>query len=280
MSNAVTIRCRSVRASPAQKAVLMCLADYCHDDGKDWHGIAALMVWTCLGRRTVIDALQALEARGLIHIGRTRGKSNMKVLQMGQIEAQADAEDMASQCGNHTSADAAPVQEPHDTSADAARPPVQMPHQPVRLPHPKHQQASEKHQEAKARKRIATLEVQPDSVLPEWFPRVAWRSFVEARADMRKPMSLNAQEIAMKKLAKFRSDGHDVEAILEASVMNGWQGLFAPNEARQLPTSISSDTAPAWAIAAGFKNRFDAENEGCTERNSTSFKNGKTKELT
>lgn len=272
MSNAVTIICRPVRASPAQKAVLMCLADYCHDDGKDWHSAAAIMNWTCLGRRTVIDALQALEARGLIVIERTRGLSNRTVLQIDRIKDQADSS--SNQCASRTSAAAAPVRDLHDTSAAAAHPPVQLPHQPVQLPHPKHQEASEKHQEAKTRKRVATLDALPDEALPEWMPVVAWRSFVQARAGMRKPMSLNAQEIAIKQLAKFRSDGHDVEAILESSVMNGWQGLFAPNQARQAPQP-SSNTKPAWALTAGFSNRFDAENAGCTEHNASQFQAGK-----
>jgi hypothetical protein len=32
---------------------------------------------------------------------------------------------------------------------------------------------------------------------------------------------------------------------------------------------------PPWALAAGFNNRFDAENEGCTERNARHFHAGK-----
>jgi hypothetical protein len=35
---------------------------------------------------------------------------------------------------------------------------------------------------------------------------------------------------------------------------------------------------PQWAIAAGFKNQFEAENAGCTERNHKSFQNGKKRE--
>jgi hypothetical protein len=268
MSNPVTMICRPVRASPAQKAVLMCLADYCHHDGRDWHSIDAIMVWTCLGRRTVIDALQALEARGLILIERTRGQRNRTGLQIDRIKAQAQADDLAYRCGSRTGAAAAPVREPHDTSAAAAPPPVQQ-------PHPKHQEASEKHQEAKTRGRVETLEVMPDDELPEWLPVAAWRCYVEARAGMRKPMGLNAQKIAIKRLAKFRSGGHDVEAILETSVMNDWQGLFAPDQARPAPASTSSETKPAWALAAGFSNRFDAENEGCNERNAELFRDGK-----
>lgn len=275
MSNLFTIACRPVRLPPTQKAVLMCLADHCHDDGRDWHSAAAIMVWTCLGRRTVIDALQALEARGLIQIERTRGQRNRTSLQIERIEGQTDAADQPNQCSSRTRAGAAPVHEPHGTCAGAALPPVQEPHYPVQEPHPKHQEAIEKHQKAKTRKRVAAVEVLPDSALPEWLPIAAWRSFVDARALMRKPMSLNAQEIAVKRLTKFRAAGHDVEAILESSVMNGWQGLFAPSESRHAAASVNSDDKPAWALRAGFKTRFDAENDGCNERNAGQFRAGK-----
>lgn len=36
---------------------------------------------------------------------------------------------------------------------------------------------------------------------------------------------------------------------------------------------------PAWALAAGFTNRFDAENAGCNKRNATSFNSGNQKEF-
>jgi hypothetical protein len=253
----------------------MCLADYCQADGRDWHGIAAIMGWTCLGRRTVIDALRQLEARGLIHIERTRGKSNKTTLQLDQIEAQAVAEHLGKPRRSRTSAEAAPVRETHETSALAAPLPVHQPPPPVQPLHPKHQEATQKHQEAKPRRRVAPLEMLPAIDLPEWLPAVAWRSYLGARASMRKPMGRDAQEIALKKLAHFRSEGHDVEAILEASVMNGWKGLFAPKEARQASASVGSDDMPAWALKAGFKNRFDAENEGCNERNAGEFHHGK-----
>lgn len=39
-----------------------------------------------------------------------------------------------------------------------------------------------------------------------------------------------------------------------------------------------ANPAPSWATAAGFKNRFEAENAGCTERNHKQFANGQKKE--
>jgi hypothetical protein len=39
--------------------------------------------------------------------------------------------------------------------------------------------------------------------------------------------------------------------------------------------SLLDDAKPAWAIEAGFKTRFEAENEGCSAKNFKSFANGK-----
>lgn len=40
------------------------------------------------------------------------------------------------------------------------------------------------------------------------------------------------------------------------------------------PTSAADDLRPAWALRAGFPNRFEAENAGCFERNHHTFADG------
>lgn len=44
------------------------------------------------------------------------------------------------------------------------------------------------------------------------------------------------------------------------------------------PLSMLGDANPSWVTSAGFKNRFEAENAGCTERNHAQFANGKKRE--
>jgi hypothetical protein len=97
MSNAVTTLCRPIALPATQKAVLMALADFCHDDGSDWHGVTALMAWTCLGKTTVIDALKGLEARGLVRIERRFGATSKTFLQLDHLAA-----DPANQCATRT----------------------------------------------------------------------------------------------------------------------------------------------------------------------------------
>ena len=157
MSNVVTLLCRPLRLPPMQKAVLMCLADYCHDDGKDWHSIAALMAWTCLSRTTVIDALKGLEGRRLLTVERVSGRNNTTFLQLDRIKAEAGQQPAQAddQNATRTGTPAAPVREADHPRTPGLPPPVRVADRPVRVADPKHQEASHeatvKHQGLKPR---------------------------------------------------------------------------------------------------------------------------------
>lgn len=226
MSNAVTRVCWRLCLPPTQKAVLMCLADFCHDDGKDWHSIASMVEWTCLGKRTVIEALQRLERSGLIVIERRRGGRNLTALQIKKL-----AELGADQCATRTSAPAAPVHQPHVTSAPAAPPPVQEPHKPVREPHPNHGEPPVTHQEPPEReqRRSGKAAKRP---LPDGFgvsPRVeAWAM---QHGHGRLPEHLEAFKL------KCQANGYayaDWDAAFMTAIRDDWAGLG------------KVDTEPAW----------------------------------
>lgn len=72
----------------------------------------------------------------------------------------------------------------------------------------------------------------PRFALPDWIPVDAWAAYEETRRRLRKPMTDRARELAIAKLDEIRGKGHDVRAVIEASVMNGWTGLFEPKPAR------------------------------------------------
>ena len=67
-------------------------------------------------------------------------------------------------------------------------------------------------------------------VLPDWLPKSVWNDFVNHRKKIKKPMSERAQELAIASLDAFRKNGHDPTAIVNASIINGWQGLFEPKK--------------------------------------------------
>ena len=55
-------------------------------------------------------------------------------------------------------------------------------------------------------------------------------------------------------------------------------GKFAGQQASQSNPMPDTDVKPAWALRAGFSNRYEAENAGCFEHNADAFSNGTRKE--
>lgn len=62
------------------------------------------------------------------------------------------------------------------------------------------------------------------------FPDSLWEDFLSVRKKIKKPASDLAQVLLLKDLATFKAQGHDPKKVLENSIKNNWQGLFAPKE--------------------------------------------------
>lgn len=69
-----------------------------------------------------------------------------------------------------------------------------------------------------------------DDFLPDCIPVQEWELYKKHRG---KKFTKRAQELAIKKLEYWNSEGHDIRIILENSVMNGWSGLFPPKDDKQ-----------------------------------------------
>lgn len=77
--------------------------------------------------------------------------------------------------------------------------------------------------------------------LPDWLDATAFGSWMSLRpAKARTPA---AQQAAIAKLEKFRSAGHDANAIVQESLANGWQGIFAPDGRRGRTSVAESNRA-------------------------------------
>lgn len=66
--------------------------------------------------------------------------------------------------------------------------------------------------------------------IPDWIPAEDWQNYCAMRSKIRKPMTSRAIELAITKLAELKAEGHDPAKILQNSVFNSYQGLFAPNQ--------------------------------------------------
>lgn len=67
--------------------------------------------------------------------------------------------------------------------------------------------------------------------LPDWMPLEAWHAFLDMRKKIKKPATDYAQQLLVKKMAAFYANDLDPGVILNQSIMNGWQDLYAPKDA-------------------------------------------------
>lgn len=59
--------------------------------------------------------------------------------------------------------------------------------------------------------------------IPEWVPIKVWNDFCKHRGSK---FTLNAQNLLIDKLDRFRQDGEDPSDVLKQSIMSGWSGIF------------------------------------------------------
>lgn len=79
----------------------------------------------------------------------------------------------------------------------------------------------------KARKRAPGFD--PSGIaLPDWLDRGDWGRWCADRATRKKPITEAAAALQIAKLATFMAQGHKPKDVIETSIANGWQGLFAP----------------------------------------------------
>jgi hypothetical protein len=79
-------------------------------------------------------------------------------------------------------------------------------------------------------KRAASFD--PSSVeLPECVSAEDWARWCADRSKRRKPVTPEAAKLQLAKLVAFMADGHLPKDVIDNSIANGYQGLFAPKAA-------------------------------------------------
>lgn len=146
MSTIIMAACWPLQSmSPAQKAVLISLADQASDDGVCWPAVGTIAKRTCLSERAVQDALAWLQSVGLVfrtYRANTSTSYTISPARFDPSKAPAKSKRTLSRVGADAApggADAAPPQMPHPTPADAAPPGADAAPLEVQMPHPNHQ---------------------------------------------------------------------------------------------------------------------------------------------
>jgi hypothetical protein len=195
--------------SPAQKSVLVSLADQANDDGYCWPSVRTIAVRTCLSERAVQGAIRWLETVSLLRANERRGTSTVYQITPAAF---APPQEMHPADAAPRGADAAPLppQMLHPTPADAAPKPS--------MNHQLNRKGTQK------KERVAA----PDFSLPDWINRTHWDAWHSS--PKRKKATAEQKQMAVDKLEKWKSEGADHEAALENAAVAGWQGLFLPSE--------------------------------------------------
>lgn len=225
MSTIIMSQCWPMEGmSPAQKAVLISLADQANDDGYCWPSIGTIAKRTCLSERAVQGAIKWLHSAGLLGASERRGTSSVY-----QITPAAYAPQQMLR-----PADAAP------TTAGNAPPPPQMlrPTPADAAPKPSlNRQLNRK--EPKDTRADAT-----GFVLPDWIPADAWAAFMETRKEKKAKSTPYALGLIVKSLKTFQAAGHDPVEILNASIKAGWSDVYPPKVPASAMTPARRTPAP------------------------------------
>lgn len=196
------------------KFVLVALGDNAQHDGMAWPSIAALSEKTGQDRKTVISALDRLEAAGyLMDSGKRTGTT-------GQIKVYRFNFSRSKSTENGT----VPKTEQFRISAETV---PDFPPKSTVFPHKSTENGTRNPQEPtlepKGKRQKARA---PEIELPDWVPVDAWNGFLAMRKSIKSPVSADGLPLAIKKLAELRDAGHDPRAVLEQSTLNSYKGLF------------------------------------------------------
>lgn len=72
---------------------------------------------------------------------------------------------------------------------------------------------------------------------PEWLSLELFSRFAEERKRRRKPMSEYAMHLAVIELEKLIDQGQDQDAVINQSIMRGWDGLFPVKDSYPVPAA-------------------------------------------
>ena len=92
--------------------------------------------------------------------------------------------------------------------------------------------------------------------LPGWLDAELWASWKRHRKSLRKPMTADAEKLAIRELERLRADGYEPRAVIENAILKSWQGLYAPNGC--MPPARASPQSGRAAVVAQLTGRANS----------------------
>jgi DNA-binding transcriptional MocR family regulator len=202
------------------KLVLLALADNANDEGECYPSLQNISMRCEMHRSTVVRAVQSLEAAG--HISRTVKIGRNTAYNVHPLQGDT-SRSLQLVAGSNQSQGAT-------NPSHKATPPLS-PSPPI-TPSPSFP-SENRHKPSKRTRKAVADEPPPSNLNVE-----AWHRWVQYRQEIRKPIHPASQLSAQRKLAGF---GADQSAVVEQSIADGYQGLFALK-----PASRQSKASNEW----------------------------------
>lgn len=196
-----------------EKITLLILANYASNkDGDCYPSLGTLADDTGLSKDSVIRAIKELEDAGLLSVNRRQveGVNLPNSYRLNLATSSQKLQGVVAGSGEGSRTQRGGVVAGCDSNLSP---------EPVIDP--------EKHKAPAAQRAGSTSDVR-SITLPDFLERDLWNAFVDHRRALKKPLTLAAAELIMKKLEGFERAGLSSRAALEASIENGWQGVFEP----------------------------------------------------
>lgn len=88
-------------------------------------------------------------------------------------------------------------------------------------------------------KRIIKREEKEKLTLPDCISESVWASWLSYRTERKLTKATSTLKAQINKLEKWYNEGHEPNDIINASISNGWQGLFEPKQ-KQKSTALTT----------------------------------------
>ncbi|WP_368640460.1 helix-turn-helix domain-containing protein [Castellaniella ginsengisoli] len=216
MSTAIMGLCWPLQGmSPAQKSVLISLADNANDHGVCWPSVAGIAQRTCLSERAVQNAIKWLISARVLSAKERPGTSSVYQITPA---AYAPPQEMhpAGNAPHPRTSCTPPPQEMHPTPADAAPKPSLNRHRTTNEPSPPARRAAVDPDEPKP---LTVKDLQAEGI-----DRQVAAEFLALRKQKRARLT----EIALEGIKREADKaGISLEKALRTSIERGWQGFRA-----------------------------------------------------
>lgn len=110
------------------------------------------------------------------------------------------------------------------------------------------------------KERVTNVTPKKVFVLPDWIDAGVWSDYCEMRARLKKPLTERAKQLVIGDLEKLKEAGDNPNDVLNQSVKNSWQGVFAlkqktnqyqNNKPTPMPSKNLVVNSPEWKIEMG-----------------------------